>query len=279
MVIRKGVLRNGHVRAAAVLIVVSCSTGPSGRNDQTLEYTAPSAEKPYGGVAHAAIPDASVEAGADVAMPENPSHISIRLPKVPEVEVVLLSGQAYPYPYTVRDEGDETVVTLYLPQGSEMSIKAVGVEEVGRDSDGTPIYQELGPEVTFTVEPEAKLGTNELEFGGSHTTIVFSGNAQSQLKVGPNYLQGPVTDEFVDGEMRQVVQGVFEAPRDMSCQIDWAGCEMVYSFLDGPPQCHTGPFSLELKAGQRLGLYPVVGGSDFEAVRLDLLDPSAQKEE
>lgn len=287
------VIRQPAVRAAAVavVIVVACSANtPSEKEDgQAIDLNSdpPPPTENWGNVAHAATVDAGeVDTGEDetppppseAIMPPNPSHISVRLPKVPKVEVRALNNQPYPYPYTVTEEEDATVVTLYLPQSGNTGIRAKPVQQVGVDSSGEPVYEQVAPEISFSVEPEAKLGTNELCFGGSHTTINFSGNAQNVLQLGENTVQGPVTDEFIGGQMQSVLQGVFEAPQDMVCNVDWVGCERVYSFLDGPPECRTGPFQVRLRAGQKLGVYPVTEEGS-EPIRIILDASPAQTEE
>lgn len=255
---------------AAIVIVVSCT----GRvePDRTIDLGSnppPSVDRPWGSVAYAAQSDASVkdtsEENPTPSMPENPSHISLRFPKAPQVLVTLLSQQAYPYPYTVVEEEDCTAVTLYLPQGIGMEIAVTSV-----DGEGRP----LSEPVRLTVEPEAKLGTRKLSLDDTSGTVIhFSGGAQNALRLGECCLQGPVTEEFVGGAMREIMQGVFEAQEDGLCEVSWFGCDELYSFLDGPPILRTEPFIVSLRKGQKLGLYPVIN-PDVEAVNMNLRDPS-----
>lgn len=260
MVVHK-VVKNYWKHAAIVTIVVSCSNG--GRTDPTIDLaTEAGGDDNWGAVAHAAVPDAGGGAAALPAMPENPSHITVRIPKVPEVNVTLLGGANFPYPYEVIEKSDCMIVTLYLPQGKVEDISVRPLDETG---------ELLGEAVNVTVEPEAKLGTNQLDLGSSHTIISFEDDAQCALNTGENWLQGPVTSEFIDGEDREVMQGIFVTDVDQTCRVSWQGAEKVYAFLDSEPVCHSEPFDINMKAGQALGLYPVVS-PEVEAVKINL-DP------
>ena len=245
------------VRAAAlssVMIVVNCS----GPQPETRQYGA-TKDNDFG-VAHAAtVPDASQSSKAPV-MPENPSHISLRPPKAPEVLVTLSSGKAYPYPYTVVEEDDCMVVTLYLPLGV-----AIKLDVSPLDTEGKVV----GDPICIEIEPNAKLGTTELKLDGSDPPIHFSPGAQQTLQWGDTLLTGPVTNEFVCGAMHKVKHGVLPVEEDTLCVVRWEGCTTVFSFLDEEPVERTEPFVVSLRKGQTFGVYPKLDeGAD--AVRVSL---------
>ena len=249
-------------QAALVMIVVSCSQG--GPDDPTIKLgTETGGDSDWGAVAKASVNDAGGGANAQPDMPMNPSHITIRIPKVPDVNVTLLGGAPCPYPFEVAEENDHLVVTLYVPQGEVQDISVRPLDEAGKL---------LGEAVNVTVEPDAKLGTNALELGGSHTIISFEDDAQCPMQMGDNTLDGPVTTEYIDGEDREVIQGLYVTDVDRVCRVSWQGAEKVYSFLNSEPVCHTEPFDIELEAGQALGLYPVIL-PEAESVKIHLESP------
>lgn len=263
-------LIGANARAAAIWIVVSC-TAPVAETDRTIDLGSdppPPESRPFEGVAKATpivMPDASANEVEPPVMPENQSHISLRLDKVPAVLVTELGGGAYPDPYTVTQEEDSTVLTLYLRQGvrAELEMRAV-------DAEGNP----LGDAVRFIVDPIAKIGTNNLS-SAIDAPLIFSDKYERQLAMGETFLIGPVSTEFIDGETdeHEVMQGIFVPETDTVCEISWAGCGTVFSFLNGPPVPRTEPFIVSLKAGQKLGLYPVVD-SAVEEVRFSLHEPA-----
>lgn len=271
MSVHKKVVRTGNGwHAAAVVITLGLSCSPGADTNPTRRIGGIGGGSSYGNIAHAAEPDAGDGSGVGGAsqpvMPDNPSHISLRFPKVPKVLVTLNSGEEFPYYYEVAEEGDNTVVTLYLPQGAQMGIAVAAI-----DGDGKPVAEP----VLLTVEPEAKLGTETLVFGATPPVVVFTGKYQNQLVLGDNFLQGPISSEFICAKTREIMQGIYMAEHDHVCRVDWTGSESLFAFLDGPPVCHKDPFEVTLKAGQKLGLYPVFGGTEGVGIRLE--DPDQEE--
>jgi len=263
-------------RATVITIAVSCSV-PAEHTGKVVDLGSEppsSGDRPFEGVAHAApattLSDASIKDAATPTMPENPSHISLRLPKVPQVLVTQLGGAAYPYPYTLTEMADCMILTLYLQQGErvELEMKAMA-------ADGKP----LSDSVRFTVEPIAKLGTNELS-SATEGPLIFSNKYERPVAWGETFLQGPTSNEFIDGDgtEHEVMQGIFAPEADTLCEVSWVGCGTVYSFLDDTPVPRTEPFVISVKAGQKLGLYPVVN-QNVEVVRFNLHEPTCAPSE
>lgn len=256
------VVQNYWKQVALVSIVVSCSSG--GPRDPIVDLGSESGgDDNWGAVAKATLNDAGGGGQTESAMPVNPSHIAIRIPKVPEVNVTLLGGAKFPYPHEVVEDGDHLVIILFIPQGEVEDISLRPLDENG---------ELLGNPINLTAEVVAKMGTNTLEPNGTHTIFSFEDDAQCPLKLGENWLQGPVTSEFIDGQDRSVMHGVFITDVDQTCRVSWQGAEKVYSFIDGPPVCHTQPFDISVEAGQALGLYPEVNPGT-EAIKIILESP------
>lgn len=255
-------VRSYWKQAAVVSIVVSCSNGSP--DDPIVNLgTEAGGDDNWGAVANAKLPDAGGGADAQPRMPENPSHISLRIPKVPKVKVTLLGGADFPYPHEIAEEGDDLIVTLYIPQGEVEDISLSLLDESSKP---------LGNPINLTAEVVAKMGTNKVQADGSHTIFTFEDGAQCSLDMGENWLQGPVTKEYIDGQERDVMHGIFESDVDQVCRVQWQGAQKVYAFLDGPPVCYTKPFDIHLEAGQTLGLYPEVA-PETEAVQITLESP------
>lgn len=196
-------------------------------------------------------------AGAPMIMPDDPSHVSLSFPKVaPGLRVALLSGNKLPYEHRVSDNGKELTLTLYIPKGEELSIAVSPADEHGVVV-GEPDY--------FVLRPGAKLGTHEAELDESPLVISFQTGAETVLDLGDNVLDKQSTLEFMDGETRDVMHGVFRAERDLTCHVTWGGAQKLYSILNGPPECRHEPFQVRMRQGQTLGLYPVIEDMDASA--------------
>lgn len=257
-------------KAGIALIVVSCTSGHGERVDQISDMgsdpPADTEDTSWSRIAYAAPPprdagsDSSTDAGG-TNMPLNPSHITIVFPRTsPTVVVALLGNADADFAYRVRYTAEEVYVTLFLPQGSERYIEVTPADE-----EGNPI----GASATFSVQPRAKLGTNVFQFGGSTVGFIFTDSAQRAVEEGPMTLNGPVTEEYIDGEMRQVMQGVYDVFEDHTCRINFSGTDAVYVFGSGDPIRLTGPSDIPAKAGQCIGIYPVIQPG-CEAVELDI---------
>ena len=237
-----------------VAIMLSCS----GQPEKKLGYLGGPGGND-GNVAHAA-PAGGSGGALQTAMPENPSHISFRITQMPEVLVQFLSVNSYPYEIT--EEGDKTVMTIFIPQGVTISVTFSPMDE-----DGKPVSKP----VTFTIEPEAKLGTYDIEIGEASKDLKFSAGAQKTLQVGENILDVPSSDQFIGGATSPVVQGVYRAEYDQVCHLSWIGAEELRIFRNGPAECHTGPVSLSLKEGEEVGVYPVTPGSQLDSEPVHIL--------
>lgn len=261
MVIHR-VVQNYWKQAALITIVVSCASG--GRDDPTIDLGSEAGgDDSWGAVAKASLSDAGGGADAQPEMPLNPSHITLRIPKVPEVSITLLGGAKFPFPHEIMEEADHLVITLYMPQGEVKDISLRPLDENG---------ELLGKPINLTAEVFAKMGTNALQADESHAIFSFEDDAQCPLRMGENWLQGPVTSEFIDGEDRDVMHGVFVTDVDQTCRVSWQGAQKVYAFVNGPPVCHTQPFDISVEAGQALGIYPVVT-PEMEGVKIILQSP------
>ena len=302
MVMEKARKRGTNAAAAAAIAAASCASGSQDDGDQTIRHSAPPVESAGMGEAQAAAAepapavtsqaDAGLEAAADHVMPPDPAHISFQIAKVDDVRVLQSSGEEYPaHLKRVTQTPDATVVTLIVQrtqsaeeQGIEFTFQEL--RQVSTSQSGQPVLQVLeGGEhqVGFSIAARPQLATEErLTLGASFSEFNFGDGAQKVLELGENSLTGPVTEEFLDGEMRLVMQGVFTAPEDMTCSLSFIGCERAYIWLDGRMECQTGPCQIRLRAGQRLGVFPVVGapGAEAEAVELDLqASPTPTQEE
>ncbi|MBU0706387.1 hypothetical protein KJ657_04085 [Patescibacteria group bacterium] len=226
-------------------IIISCS-GQSER--KTMLLGGPGGSE--GNVAHAAPAEGGSGGVLSPVMPDNPAHISFRFPWVPDVQVDYLALEAYPY--EVAKEGDKTIVTVYPPQGVAMMITFSPLDENGK---------QVGEPITITVEPKAKLGTYNLDFGETSQAITFDDGVQKALQVGENLLDAPGNEQFIGGSTCQVRHSVYEAQFDQVCHVEWTGAVELRSFCDGPAKCHTKPFDVWLRTGQKVGLYPVMPGN------------------
>jgi hypothetical protein len=202
--------------------------------------------------AHAAVveevPDAGVaDASVISAMPEDPSHITVPIPKMDaaNLAVGLLSSSNFPYRYEVADSEDHFMLTLYLPRGREISLAVSPVQADG-ESVGDILY--------YTMRPYAKLATAETS---GYTVYSFQTGAETTLALGRNTLATPITEEYIGGRIRRVQQGVFTATRAGTYRISWEGAPELHSFVDGPPESRRRTFDIYLSEGQTLGLYPV----------------------
>lgn len=252
----------GH-SIVAVAIMLSCSGQPE---SETKRFGGPGGSD--SNVAHAAKPDAGDGSGvggtSQAVMPDNPAHISFRFQRVPKVLVNYLS--VHTYPHEVTEEGDKTVVTIFPPQGVTISVTFSPMDEDGKP-DGDPI--------TITVNPEAKLGTYDLQFGETDQGVGFSDGVQTVLQAGENVLSSPSSEEFIGGTSSPVLHSVYKAKYDQVCHVAWIGTEELRSFHNGPAQCHMEPFTVSLKAGEEAGFYPVTGPSS-ESVNI-FLEPREEK--
>lgn len=247
------------VRAVALATAMGCSGQPAEPKDRTIDHGQESDDvrKPIGKVAYAAMRDAGTK-----PIPTNPSYIAIKFPKVPHLLAYALSADEsdpppFPYHHEVIQREDSTVLVLYVEYKMPIGIMVRPVQEVALEPGQEPLYEPVGPWAKFTIEPEAKLGTHEMGFGQSLKTVVFKNWYEKPLVIGENDLAGPVSDEFVDDSMNQVMSATFAAPEKMTCDLSWEGCERVLVFIDGPPVCLTETASIELDAGQIMGVYPI----------------------
>ncbi|MFH0838468.1 MAG: hypothetical protein V1880_04360 [Patescibacteria group bacterium] len=247
--------------AAAVAIVLSCSGQPERK---TITFGGPGGSE--GNVAHADLAEGGGGGTLKPVMPDNPSHISFRFSWVPDVRVDYLSLTQYPF--EVTEEGDKTVVTVFPPQGGTMMITFSPLDESG---------QPAGDPITITVEPGAKLGTYDLRFDETAQAVTFDDGVQKMLQVGENLLDAPGNEQFIGGSTCQVRHSVYRAQTDQVCRVSWTGAWELRSFCDGPAQCHTEPFDVPLKAGQEVGLYPVMPGNQSGGEPVSIfLDPKEE---
>ena len=236
------------------LIILSC-TANDGKQETTYIPVGESADPDTEGwhlepVARAApIMDAG-GADAGLIMPNDPSHVTLSFPRVaPGLKVALLSGKALPYEHQVSDTGQELTLTLFIPRDEELSIAVSPADEDGQVM-GEPDY--------FVLRPSAKLGTHDTELDDSPLVISFQTGAENVLGLGENVLEKQATLEIVDGQRMDVMHGVFQTNRPLSCRVEWTGARKLYSMRNGPPECQLEPFTVQMAAGQTLGLYPVI---------------------
>jgi len=290
------VMKKAKKAATAAAIAAACSGGqPAKDDDQTISLDSdPPTEERFGNVAQAATPtpapadtsdaDASVEAAADSVVLLNPARVSFQLARVDGVRVLESNGDQYPDRLVrVTQAENATVVTLLVEQERDGEASPVlrfqELGQVGIDADGHPVYEDINSKTDFSPRARALLGTTDrLELGSSFTEVNFGDGAQNALELGETLLEGPVRDEFIGDMTRQVIHGVFIAPEDMVCSVEFAGCDQVYTVIDGEDQCRNGPFEVQLRAGQCLGVYPVVDES-VEAVQVTLQGSPPSQEE
>jgi hypothetical protein len=291
--------RSSKAAAAAAIAAASCASGSQEDGNQTVRHSDPPVESAGMNEAHAATaepapavtsqPDASVEE-TEVVMPDDPAHVSFEIARVDDVRVLQSNGQEYPAHLTrVTQKQDTTVVTLIVPraQSAEESPPEFTLQElrqVGTDQSGQPVLQvSEGREhrVRFSITARSLVATEKrLRFGAKYPEFYFGDGAQKVLELGENSLTGPVVEEFLDGEMRLVVEGIFTAPENVTCHVELFGCERAYVWLNGRMECRTGPFEARLCAGQKMGIYPVVDATVTQAVQANLqASPTPTQEE
>ncbi len=249
-------IATGH-NIVAMAIIVSCSGQPE---QETGQRDGPGGSD--GNVAHASEPDAGDESGVGGAsqpvMPDNPSHISFRFQRVPNVQVDYLSVDSYPH--EVTEEGDKTIVTIFPPQGVTISVT---FSPMGKDD------KPAGEPITVTVEAEAKLGTYDLQFGETNQAIKFGDGVQTVLHAGENAIDRPSSEEYIAGSTSPVTHNVYKAEYDQVCHVAWTGTDEMRSFHYGSTQCHMEPVDFYLKKGQELGLYLVLQGGTQSSIFLE----------
>ena len=236
-----------NIRKIAIMaIAVSCSGQPREQMDQKGGLGGS-----YMNEAHAAPADAGGGGDTQPEMPWNAVHRSFRMKRVPEVLLNFLS--VHKYPWAVTNEGDWTIVTLFIPQGVVISITLTPMDEYGKP---------LGDPTLYTLGDDGKLGTYTMQDGETSKELNFGDSSEQVLQIGANTLSVPSSEQFVGGSTCHVAQGVFTSECDMTYRVSWMGCDELRSFHDGPAECHDEPFGIFLRAGEEAGFYPVTPGDE-----------------
>ena len=241
--IKQVVLGHG---AATVAIMLSCSGQPE---NEIGQRGGPGGDD--GNVAHAS-PAGGGGGALQSAMPDNPAHISFRVPGMLKVQVGFASVTSYPY--VITKEGDGTVVTVFLPQGMKIITMLSFMDE-----DGKPVSDP----VMLTIDPMGKLGTYTLQPDETSKELNFGKTAQKALQIGENILDVPSSEQFVGGSTSPITQAVYTAQFDQICHLSCMGAKEMRIFRNGPAECHTGHTSFPLKEGEEVGVYVVTPGSQI----------------
>jgi len=169
---KTAIARNGAKTAVgAVVIIIACSSGRSSEEGPTISLSSdPPPATDFVNEAQAATLDASVqdEAGieeeaCEAPLPLNLSHISFRLPRVPDVQVLRATRERYPDRLVrVTQEAEATIVTILVEPEQNATFRVAQMRVTAVDEDGAPTeYEQVGEEASASFRSSVLLGTNE----------------------------------------------------------------------------------------------------------------------